>query len=73
MIKKHKLSNNLKSLIGCLKYEYSRGMTLFEIHQTVKKSHGRDNTAIIFYNFVKINKKNQSFMEEFNTTVFDLK
>ena len=72
MLKKYKLTNNFIYLIDCMRYEHLRGVTLFEIYETLKEVWTKSEAQVIFHNFIKINKKNESFMEEFNKTVFNL-
>ena len=60
----------LKDLINILNSKYKHWESLKEIYDQVKEIYGSVYTPWIFWEFVKTNKKNKNFMQEFEKTSF---
>jgi hypothetical protein len=60
-------------LLNIMQSKWNQGDPLFTIFQKVKQGYSDRATAqAIFHAFIKKNKHDKKFMDEFNSTCFDL-
>jgi hypothetical protein len=61
----------MSELLNIMQSKWERGDSLFAIFQEAKEAYGATAQAI-FHAFIKKNKHDKKFMDEFNSTCFDL-
>ena len=63
----------MSELLDKMQYKWKHGDSLFTIFQETKQGYSDRATAqAIFHAFIKKNKHDKKFMDEFNSTCFDL-
>ncbi len=58
------------SIVKQLTYHHKNGYTLKELYDWLEKIYGIGKSPWVFSEFVKQNKHNEAFMNEFNSTSF---
>ena len=62
----------MDELLNKMQYKWEHGDSLFAIFQETKKAHDRATAQAIFHGFIRKNQHDKKFMNEFNSTIFDL-
>ena len=62
----------IESLLLIMQSKYKHGESLYSIFEQTKAGYERGAAQVIFHSFVKKNRENKAFMNEFNSTVFNL-
>lgn len=60
----------IQTIVKQLGYKYNIGYTLKRIYDDLNHIYGCGNGALVFSEFLLVNKSNKTLMEEFNTTSF---
>jgi hypothetical protein len=62
----------MSELLDKMQYKWKQGNSLFTIFQETRKVYDRAAAQAIFHSFVRKNRHDKRFMDEFNSTSFDL-